>query len=151
RPRRGQAAQVDRGRTEAQIPTGEHLRLEVDALDERVLGDHDVAADPRRVVGNPADESAALELAEQPELAEVGQPHRSASPKTSTGPSPAPFPARPAGPASEAAWAAPLAAASSSKPRASSAASIAECVHPAPCVAATVCRGTGMSTSRSPS
>src|SRR5262249_56206550 len=95
RPRRGQVAEVDRGRTEAQIPTGEHLRLEVDALDERVLGDHDVAADPRRVVGNPADESAALELAEQPELAEVGQPHRSASPKTSTGPSPAPISVRP--------------------------------------------------------
>ena len=73
-------------------------------------------------------------------------------PRTSTGPSPAPSSASPFATALGGdAAAAPRAASSSGRPRASSAASVAECVQPAPCVAATSWRSTGISTWRSPS
>ena len=64
----------------------------------------------------------------------------------STGPSPAPSSTSPCSTARDAAAAAPRAASTSDSPRASSAASVAECVQPAPCVAATSCRATGIST-----
>ena len=57
--------------------------------------------------------------------------------RTSTGPSPAPISTRPWRTADEAASDAPRAASSRESPRASSAARVAECVQPAPCVAAT--------------
>ena len=64
---------------------------------------------------------------------------------------PAPISGSPCATAREAASAAPRAACSSDSPRASSAASVAECVQPAPCVARTSSRSTGISTCRSPS
>src|SRR5207253_1132879 len=73
------------------------------------------------------------------------------TPRTSTGPSPEPISTRPCATAREAASAAPRAASPRLALRASSAASVAECVHPAPCVAATSWRSTGMSTCSRPS
>ena len=70
----------------------------------------------------------------------------SRTPRMSTGPSPAPISTRPCATAREAASAAPRAASTRLSPRASSAVSVAECVQPAPCVAATSCRATGIST-----
>ena len=80
-----------------------------------------------------------------------GGDHRLLTPRTSTGPSPAPISTSPCATAREAAAAAPRAASARLSPRASSAASVAECVQPAPCVAATSCRATGISTCSLPS
>ena len=49
----------------------------MDAFDERVLRDDDAAVELRRVVLDPARKAAALELGEQPELAELRELHRS--------------------------------------------------------------------------
>ena len=70
---------------------------------------------------------------------------------TSTGPSPPPTSSSPQATALAATSAATRAASRSGQPCASSAASVAECVHPAPWVAATRWRGTGISTWSVPS
>ena len=71
--------------------------------------------------------------------------HRVFTPNTSTGPSPEPISVSPCATARDAAAAAPRAASARLSPRASRAVSVAECVQPAPCVAATSCRSTGIS------
>ena len=48
----------------------------MDALDERVLRDDEAAVERGGVVLDPAREAAPLELGEQPELAELSEPHR---------------------------------------------------------------------------
>ncbi len=45
-------------------------------LDERVLRDHEPVRELRRVVADPVGEAALLQLAEEPELAELREPHR---------------------------------------------------------------------------
>src|SRR5438034_982557 len=52
----------------------------MDAFDERILGDDETVAELGRVVLDPARETAALELGEQAELAEVREPHAPRSP-----------------------------------------------------------------------
>ena len=53
------------------------VEAEVNAFDERVLGDDDPVGELRGVVGDSTCEAAPLELREEPELAEVREPHRS--------------------------------------------------------------------------
>ena len=143
RSRGGEIAEVDRRGAEAEVAPRDPVEPEVHALDERVLRDDPAAGKLRRVVLDPPDEPAALELREQPELTQVSE--RSRIPRTSTGPSPAPISTRPFATARDAASAAPRAASSRVRPRASSAASVAEWVQPAPWVAATSWRSTGIS------
>ena len=69
---RGEVAEVDGGRPEAELAPRDPVEAEVDALDERVLR-HDGAGDLRGVVLDPLDEAAALELGEQAELADVSK------------------------------------------------------------------------------
>ena len=124
------------------------VEREVDAFDERVLRDDKAVTELRCVVGDPLREAAPLELGEQ---ARARRGQRASCDMASTSTGPFSFTeARPsrARPASAAASAAPRAASSSDLPCASSAASVAECVQPAPCVAATSCRSTGISTCR---
>ena len=54
----------------------EPVEAEVDALDERVLGDDEPAGELRRVVLDARDQAAALELGQQAELTELREPHR---------------------------------------------------------------------------
>src|SRR5207249_6033598 len=73
----GQVAEVDRGRLVPELAVGRPVEPEVDALEERVLGDHEVASETRGVVLDSPREAAALELGEEPELPELREPHRS--------------------------------------------------------------------------
>src|SRR5206468_6485593 len=68
--RGGEVADVDRGGARAQLAPAQEVEAEVDALDERVLGDDEPVHDGR-VVPDPLGESPALELREQPELADL--------------------------------------------------------------------------------
>ena len=72
--RRGEVAEVDGGRAVARVAPPEEVEAEVDALDERVLRD-DELADLRRVVLDALGEPAALELGQQAYLTELREPH----------------------------------------------------------------------------
>ena len=106
----------------------------------------------RRVRGLVHDDVVRDLVDERLALAQRGASPASSSralmPRTSTGPSPAPISTSPFRTASEATRAAPRAASSRDSPFASSAASVAEWVQPAPWVAATSCRSTGISMCR---
>ena len=72
-----EVAEVDRRGLEAELAPRRPVEPEVDALDERVLGDDDSVGEARRVVLDSSREAAALELREQAGLAELREPHRS--------------------------------------------------------------------------
>ena len=110
---------------------------------ERVRHHRQRAERERRVGGLVHDDVVRDLVDERLALADQrrGRRRRSRRPsqaRTSTGPSPAPISGDPCATAREAASAAPRAACSRDSPRASSAASVAECVQPAPWVAAHV-------------
>src|SRR3954469_1288273 len=75
--RRGEVRDVDRGGAEAEVPRGDPVEAEVHALNERVLRGDEPAAERGRVVADADREPALLEQAEQPELADLGEPHAS--------------------------------------------------------------------------
>ena len=74
--RRGEVADVDRGGAEPELAPAEPVEPEVDALDERVLGDDEPTGQLGGVVLGPLDQAARLELAQQPELARLRELHR---------------------------------------------------------------------------
>ena len=76
RRRRSEVADVDRGGAEAELAPGEPVEPEVDALDERVLGDDEAAGELGGVVLGSLDQPARLELAQEAELARLRELHR---------------------------------------------------------------------------
>ncbi len=70
-----QVADVDRGGPEAELAPADPVQVEVDALDESVLGHHGSSHD-RGVVLDPVRQAQPLELREEPELADLREPHR---------------------------------------------------------------------------
>ena len=77
RARRREVTEIHRRGTETEIAPRDPVEPEVDALDERVLRDHEAAVELCRVVLDPACKTAAFELGEKPELAELRELHRS--------------------------------------------------------------------------
>src|SRR5436190_3377247 len=71
----GEIADVDGGRSEAELPPRQPVEPEVHALDERVLCDDKPVAELSRVVVDLFGEAAALKLGQQAELAELRQSH----------------------------------------------------------------------------
>ena len=78
RPRRRsrEVADVHRGGPEAELPPGEPVEPEVHALDERVLGDDEPAGELGRIVLDPDDQAARLQLPQEPDLSRVREQHR---------------------------------------------------------------------------
>ncbi len=70
-----QVTDVDRGGPEAELAPADPVQVEVDALDEGVLGQHGSSHD-RGVVLDPVRQAEPLELREEPELADLREPHR---------------------------------------------------------------------------
>ena len=67
----GEVAEVDGGCAEAELAPGEPVEPEVNAFDERVLGEDKPGLELRRVIFDSLNESATFQLGEQAELPEL--------------------------------------------------------------------------------